>query len=103
MDAQVETIPEAKQVTAELIRAVFDSETSGRIRPLGELRLAVLEWILDLSADPAAAARSVLARRSESHAAALPQAVIAILQEIADTDLARVPRRGRRVRHRPVS
>jgi hypothetical protein len=103
MDAQVETISETKEITAGLIRAVFESEMSGRMRPLGELRLAVLQWILDLAGDPAAAARSILARRSESHAAALPQAVIGILREIAETDLARIVPRGRRARRRPPS
>jgi len=102
MDAQVETLSETNETTADLIRAVFDSEMSGRMRSPGELRLAVLEWILDLSGDPARAARSILARRSQSHAAALPQAVIGILQEIAETDIARIERRGRQTRRRPI-
>jgi len=103
MDIEVETISETKEITAGLIRAVFDSELSGRMRSLGELRLAVLQWILDLAGDPAAAARSILARRSESQAVALPQAVVEILQEIAGTDVARIARRGRRPRCRLAS
>jgi len=100
MDAQVETISDTNEITAGLIRAVFDSEMTGRMRSLGELRLAVLQWILDLAGDPAAAARSILARRGESQARALPQAVVDILQEIAATDIARIAQRGRRARRR---
>ena len=103
MDTQVETISDTNEITAGLIRAVFDSEMSGRMLSLGELRLAVLQWVLDLAGDPVAAARSILARRADSQATALPQAVVEILQEIAATDIARIARRGRRVRRRLAS
>jgi hypothetical protein len=100
MDTQVETISDTNEVTAGLIRAVFDSEMSGRMRSLGEMRLAVLQWVLDLAGDPATAARAILARRADSQARALPQAVVEILQEIAATDIAGIARRGRRARRR---
>ena len=103
MDLLVETTSQTNEITAELIRAVFESGTNGRMRSPGALRLAVLQWILDLTGDPAAAARSILARRSESHAAALPQAVIGILQEIAETDITRIARRRRRAKRRPIN
>lgn len=98
MSVQVETaLPEEQtQIVAELIRTVFSAETDGRVRQPGDLRLAILAWLLDLTIDPRIAARSILTRRRDTQAAALPRIVTEILEEIADCDLARIRIRRRR-------
>ncbi len=102
MSTQLEANDRAKRHTTDLICAVFGSETNGRMRSAGELRLAVLEWILDLEGDPGVAARLILVRQSTSHVAALPRTVIAILHEIARGDMLRLRRTTRRTRRRAV-
>jgi hypothetical protein len=99
MSGQLDAV-EAKRHTTDLICAIFGSEFDGRMRTTGELRLAVLEWILNLEGDPAVAAKMILTRKADSHVAALPLTVIAILHEIARGDVARFERRGRRAKRR---
>ena len=103
MSAQLETIDQAKRHTTDLICAIFGPEVDGRMRTTGELRLAVLAWILDLEGDPAVAARLILGRKADSHVAALPLTVIAILHEVARGDLARFQKRSRRSKCRAVN
>jgi len=103
MSIQVETIDQAKRHTTDLICAFFGSERNGRMRTTGELRLAVLEWILNLESDPAIAARLILGRKADSHVAALPQTVLALLHEVARGDVARLQRRSRRDKRRAVN
>jgi hypothetical protein len=103
MSTSTEAVLPTGQLTAELIRAVYGHELSGRMRTPGELRLAVFEWILDLSHDPVLAARSILERRSSSHAAALPRTVIALLEEIANGRLDRFRRARRNAASAPVN
>jgi hypothetical protein len=99
MSGQLDAV-DAKRHTADLICAIFGSEFDGRMRTTGELRLAVLDWVLNLEGDPAIAAKLILMRKADSHVAALPLTVIAILHEIARGDLARFQRRGRRAKRR---
>jgi hypothetical protein len=103
MSAQTETIDQAKRHTTDLICAIFGSEFDGRMRTTSELQLAVLEWVLNLEGDPAIAARMILGRKADSHVAALPRTVIAILHEVARGDTDRLQRRTRRDGHRSVN
>ena len=102
MSMQLEAALSASDVATELARAVYGSDGKGHVRSPGELRLAVLEWLLDLTGDPAIAARTVLARRADHHAVALPHIVVDLLEQIAGSDTARFQRVGRRRAQRSV-
>jgi len=104
MSTSLEAAFSTGQFTAELIRTVYGGESDGRMRSAPELRLAVLEWVLNLDTDPIFAAQSVLDQRATSHAAALPRIVIDLLEEIAKGRVAGMHRgRNRRAALKAVN
>jgi len=101
MAASVEPDYSTQRYEIDLLQAVATSSWDESSNDIGELRLAVLEWLVDLTVEPALAARAVLDRQSGLRDPALPRALIAILQEIATVNPARY--RGRRRRHQPIN
>jgi hypothetical protein len=98
MAIEIDDISMTQRQASDLFRMVADAAGADAACTPGTLRLAVLAWILDLAGDPRLVARSLLNRRVELRLAELPDALIAILEEIAAVDPARMPRRQRGAR-----